>query len=64
MSNRIRPRAPTATPIERIFEKVMLRKMNEEERQIFHLKMSKKIIIGNSGDGSGAEEKAVLKIAV
>ena len=37
MSHRIRARAPTETPIERIFEKVMRRKMTSEERIYFHL---------------------------
>ena len=38
MSHRIRARAPTETPIERIFEKVMRRKMTSQERLYFHLK--------------------------
>ncbi len=38
MSHRIRARAPTETPIERIFEKVMRRKMTSQERVYFHLK--------------------------
>jgi hypothetical protein len=37
MSHRIRVRAPAETPIERIFEKVMRRKMTSEERIYFHL---------------------------
>jgi hypothetical protein len=38
MSHRIRARAPAQTPIERIFEKVMRRKMTSQERVYFHLK--------------------------
>jgi transposase len=38
MSHRIRTYAPTETPIERIFEKVMRRKMTSQERIYFHLK--------------------------
>jgi len=38
MSHRIRASAPTETPIERIFEKVMHRKMTSQERIYFHLK--------------------------
>jgi hypothetical protein len=38
MSHRIRASAPTETPIERIFEKVMGRRMTSQERIYFHLK--------------------------
>jgi hypothetical protein len=38
MSHRSRARAPAETPIERIFEKVMGRKMTSQERVYFHLK--------------------------
>lgn len=38
MSHRIRARALAETPIERIFEKVMRRKMTSEEKMQFHLK--------------------------
>jgi hypothetical protein len=38
MSHRIRTTAPTETPIERIFERVMHRKMTSQERIYFHLK--------------------------
>jgi hypothetical protein len=38
MSYRNPARAPTETPIERIFEKVLGRKMTSEERMYFHLK--------------------------
>jgi hypothetical protein len=41
MSHRVRARAPssgTKTPIERIFERVMQRKMTSQERIYFHLK--------------------------
>jgi hypothetical protein len=38
MPHRIRARAPAETPIERIFEKVMHRKMTSQERIYFHLK--------------------------
>src|SRR5579863_7308123 len=37
MSHRIRDRASAETPIERIFEKVMRRKMTLEERIYFHI---------------------------
>ena len=37
MSHRIRGRASAETPIERIFEKVMRRKMTSQERIYFHL---------------------------
>ena len=38
MSHRSRARAPVESPIERIFEKVMRRKMTSQERIYFHLK--------------------------
>jgi hypothetical protein len=38
MSHRIRARAQMETPIERIFEKVMRRKMTSQEKIYFHLK--------------------------
>ena len=38
MSHQIRDRAPMETPIERIFEKVMHRKMTAQEKIYFHLK--------------------------
>jgi hypothetical protein len=41
MSHRIRARGPAQTPIERIFVKVMHRKMNVAERMVFHLDLGK-----------------------
>jgi len=41
MSHRIRARAPTQIPIERIFEKVMHRKMNVAERLGLQLDIGK-----------------------
>jgi hypothetical protein len=38
MSRRLRAGTPKETPIERIFEKVMGRKMTSQERVYFHLK--------------------------
>jgi hypothetical protein len=38
MSQQTQPRAAMETPIERIFEKVMHRKMTSQERIYFHLK--------------------------
>jgi hypothetical protein len=38
MSHRIRARVVAETPIERIFQKVMRRKMTSQERIYFHLK--------------------------
>jgi hypothetical protein len=38
MSHRVRSRATDKTPIERIFEKVMRRKMTSQERVYLHLK--------------------------
>jgi hypothetical protein len=38
MSHRIPAWGPAKTPIERIFEKVMRRKMTTQERIYFHLK--------------------------
>ncbi len=38
MSHRIRARESAETPIERIFEKVMRRKMTSQEKIYFHLK--------------------------
>jgi hypothetical protein len=43
MPHRIRPRAPANTPIERIFEKVVGRKMNLRERISLHLHRKPKI---------------------
>jgi hypothetical protein len=42
MSHRIRTRAPARTPIERIFEKVMHRKMTSQERVYLHLERKTK----------------------
>jgi hypothetical protein len=38
MSHRLRANVPKETPIERIFKKVMGRKMSSQERIDFHLK--------------------------
>jgi hypothetical protein len=38
MSHLVRARASAKTPMERIFEKVMHRKMTSQERIYFHLK--------------------------
>ncbi len=38
MSHLVGARAPEKTPIERIFERVMHRKMTSQERIYFHLK--------------------------
>jgi hypothetical protein len=51
MSHRIRARAPTETPIERIFEKVMRRKMTAQEKMYFHLKRRIKEPPRVSGNG-------------
>jgi len=37
MSHRIRARAPAKTPIEKIFQKVMRRRMTSQERLYLHL---------------------------
>ena len=37
MSHRVRSRLPVKTPIERIFEKVMRRKLTAQERVYLHL---------------------------
>jgi hypothetical protein len=37
MSHRVHARAPAKTPIERIFEKVMHRKMTAQERVYLHV---------------------------
>jgi hypothetical protein len=42
MSHRIRTRASARAPIERIFEKVMRRKMTSQERVYLHLKRKTK----------------------
>lgn len=39
MSNLSLARISMETPLERIFERVMLRKMTEEEKEILHLNM-------------------------
>jgi hypothetical protein len=58
------------TPMERIFEKVMLRKMTEKEKEILHLnghvKPSKKLSRRRAGifhkNGSGLTKKIAAKL--
>jgi len=57
MSHRIPARASTETPIERIFEKVMRRKMTAEEREVFHLKTGRDLDVGKSSNGAGLHRK-------
>jgi hypothetical protein len=57
MSQRIPPRAGAETPIERIFEKVMHRKMTAEERAALHLKGSGEHNLEKSGAATGLQFK-------
>jgi hypothetical protein len=64
MSHPILKRAPGATPIERIFEKVVRRKMNAKEREAFHLNAVGERHVGISGARSAASHKNASKLAV
>ena len=55
MSDRIRSHESSETPIERIFQKVMHRKMTPQERVYFHLKPAKPQPPGKSPNGAGSE---------
>jgi hypothetical protein len=50
MSHRARSNVPAETPIERIFERVVGRKMTSQERVWFHLKPNTKAPPAGSGN--------------
>jgi len=50
------------TPIERIFQKVMGRRMTPEERVVFHLKNGRPLAPENSKNGAGADHKQSAKL--
>jgi hypothetical protein len=62
MSHRVPVRASTETPIERIFEKVMRRKMTPEEREVLHLNNGRERILENSNNGAGLQYKNGAKL--
>lgn len=55
MSYRIRVPESSETPIERIFQKVMRRKMTAEEKSWFHLKPFKAHDPAKSRNGAGSK---------
>jgi|HubBroStandDraft_2_1064218.scaffolds.fasta_scaffold1518932_1 hypothetical protein len=55
---------PPSTPIERIFEKVVHRKMNAAEREAFHLNAVGERHIGISGSRSAIAKKAAAKLVI
>ena len=57
MTHRISARPDVETPIERIFEKVMHRKMTAEERAALHLKVSGEHNLGKSANVTGLQFK-------
>ncbi len=62
MSYQIRPQTENETPIERIFQKVVGRKMTPEERVCLQLKNGKPSATGNSGNGAGLHRKNASKL--
>ena len=62
MSHQTIAREAKATPIERIFEKVMGRKMTPEERSYFHLDTENAPAPMKSNNGSGAHRRNGLKL--
>jgi len=70
MSQQFLAAKKSETPIERIFERVMRRKMTEEEREVFHLSPGMKRGLeksnGNSGlphkNGNGLQRKNSAKL--
>ena len=53
MPDRISAGGPKVTPIERIFKKVMRRKMTAEERSAFHLKALPDIDLTDGDNSAG-----------
>ena len=64
MSHAIFKRPPPVTPIERIFEKVVHRKMNAEEREAFHLNAAGQRHIGISEIRLRVAHKDAAKLVV
>jgi hypothetical protein len=60
MSDRTRPRFANETPIERIFEKVMRRKMTSAERLAFRLKPAR---VGKTPERKGPDRQAAPPMA-
>jgi hypothetical protein len=63
MSQPILKHASAATPIERIFEKVVRRKMNAKEREALHLNTPAERHVGISGSRSTVAHKMPEKLA-
>ena len=57
MSRQFPATPKSETPIERIFERVMHRKMTEEEREVFHLSPGMKRGLEKSNGNSGLHHK-------
>jgi hypothetical protein len=62
MSHRVHSDSSMETPIERIFRKVMHRKMTREEKVYFHLKPMRAGNLGNSQNGSNPHNKKRAKL--
>jgi len=62
MSYRIRVPESSETPIERIFQKVMRRKMTAEEKLYFHLKPVKAHDLEKSRNGASSRPKDRAKL--
>ena len=55
MSFEPQPQSEVETPIERIFQKVIGRRMTPEERVMFHLKNGRPHVPENSKNGAGPD---------
>jgi hypothetical protein len=62
VSYRIRSQTANETPIERIFEKVMHRKMTPDEKESFHLKTGKAHDLEKSNNGASSRHKNGAKL--
>jgi len=61
MSQRTPDPALTKTPMERIFEKVMNRKMTAKEREILQLNVGVGDVAGKHGNGNASIQKSEAK---
>jgi hypothetical protein len=62
MSYRLSARASTETPIERIFEKVVRRKMTPEEREVLHLNNGRERTLEKTNNGAGLQYRNGAKL--
>ena len=62
MSYQVGSQVEKETPIERIFQKVVGRKMTAEERVCFHLKNGERHATRNFGNGAGSHRTNGTKL--